>query len=58
MAQDAVSDKAATLVGESTGLTAEAEVGRRRKKLKCKRDGGKRNIREDMTSIAHSEAIP
>ena len=55
-AQDAVSKEAATLVGESTGLKVEAEVGRRKKKTWG--DGGKINISEDITSSAHSEAMP
>ena len=52
-----VSEEVATLVGDRTGLTAEAEVGRRRKKKIDWRDG-KKIIREAMPSSAHSEAMP
>ena len=57
-AQDAASEDAATLVGDRTVLTVEAELGRRRKKKIDWVDEGKRNICEDMTSSAHSEAMP
>ena len=43
---------------DRTGLTAEAEVGRRRKKKIDWGDGGKINIREERTSSAHSESMP
>ena len=57
-AQYAVSEEAATLVKYRTGLRVEAEVGRCRKKTVDWGDGGKRNIREDRTLSAHSEAMP
>ena len=53
-----MSEEEATLVGDRTGIKAEAEVGQRRKKAIDWGDGGKRNIREDMTSSAHSKAMP
>ena len=56
-AQDAVLEEASMLVGDRTGLTAEAELGRRRNKTIDLEDWGKWNICEDMTSSAHSEAI-
>ena len=40
-AQDALSEESATLVKDSTGLTVEAEVSRRRKKTMDWGDGGK-----------------
>ena len=57
MAQDAVSEEAATLVGDRTGLTEEVEVGWRIKKTIYWGVEGKVNIRKDMTSSAHSEAM-
>ena len=57
-AQNTVSEEAATLVKDRTGIKVEAEVGRRRKKKIDWGDGGKRNIREDRTSSAHNEAMP
>ena len=56
-AQDAVSDEAATLVKDRTGLKVEAEVGWCRKRTMDWGDGGKRNIREDRILSAHSEAM-
>ena len=56
--QDAVSEEAATLVKDRTGLKVEAEVGRCRKKTIDWGYGGKRNIREDRTLSSHSEAKP
>ena len=56
-AQDTVSEEAATLVKDRKGLTIEAQVGRSRKKKIDWGDGGKRDIREDRTSISYSEAI-
>ena len=57
-AQDAVSEEDAMLVKHRTGLKVEAEVGQFRKKTIDWGDGGKRNIREDRTLSAHSEAKP
>ena len=57
-AQDTVSEEAATLVTDRTRLKVETEVGWRRKKTMDWGDGGKRNIREDRTLSAHSEAVP
>ena len=57
-AQDEASEEAATLVKDRTGLTAEAEVGRHRKKTIDWGNGRKRDIRKDRTSSAHSEAMP
>ena len=57
-AQDAVSEDALKLVDYRAGITEEAEVGWRRKKTIDWGDGRKRNIREDRTSSAHSEAMP
>ena len=53
-----MSEEASIFLGDRTGLTAEAEVGWRRKKKIDWGDGGKRNICEDMTSSTHSEAMP
>ena len=53
-----VSEEVSTLVGDRTGLTAEAEVGRRRKKTIDWEDGEEINIHEDRTSSAHSESMP
>ena len=58
MAQDAVSEEAAMLVKDRTGLIVEAEVGRCIKKTSDWGDGGKRNISENRTLSAHSEAMP
>ena len=52
-----VPEEASTLVGDRTGLTAEDEVGRRRKKKIDWGEGGKINICEDNTLSAHSEAM-
>ena len=57
-AQDAVSEEAAMLVKDKRGLKVEAQVGRCRKKTSDLVDGGRRNIREDRTLSAHSEAKP
>ena len=57
-AQDAVSEEAALLVKDRTGLKVEAEVGWCRKKTIDWGDGGKWNICKDRTFIAHSEAKP
>ena len=57
-AQDAVSEEAAMLVKDRTGLKVEAEIGRCRKKKIDWGDGGKMNIREDRTLSSHSEAMP
>ena len=46
------------LVKDRTGLTAEAEIGRRRKNRIDWGDGGKINTREDSTLSAHSDAMP
>ena len=56
-AQDAVSEEAAMLVKDRTRLKVEAEVVRCRKKTMDWGDGGKRNICEDRTFNAHSEAM-
>ena len=56
--QDVVSEEAFTFVGDRTRLTMEAEVGHRRNKKIDWGDEVKRNIREDRTLSAHSEAIP
>ena len=53
-----MSEEAATLVKDRTGLTVKVEVGRSRKKTIDRGDGGKRNIFEDRTSSDHSEAMP
>ena len=45
VAQDAVLEEAATLVGDRKRLTAEAELGQHRKKKIDWEDGGKRDIR-------------
>ena len=46
------------MVGDRTGLTEEVEVGWRIKKTIYWGVEGKINIRKDMTSSAHSEAMP
>ena len=56
--QDTVSEEAAILVKERTGLKVEAEVVRCRKKTIDWGGGGRRNICEDRTLSAHSEAKP
>ena len=56
-AQDAVLEEAATLAKDRTGLPAEAEKYRRKKKTIDCGDGGKINIREDRTSSSHNEAM-
>ena len=57
-AQDAVSEEADMLVKDRTGLKLGAEVGWCRKKTIDWGDGGRRDIREDRTLSAHSEAKP
>ena len=58
MAQDAVSEEAATLVKDRVLITVEVEVGwLRKKKIDCG-DGGGISIREVGTSSAHSEDMP
>ena len=51
-----MSEEAAMLVKERTGLKVEAEVGQCRKKTIDWGDGGIRNICEYRTLSAHSEA--
>ena len=58
MAQDTVSEEAAMLMKNSTGLKVKAEVGRCIEKTMDWGYEKKRNIREDRTLSAHSEAIP
>ena len=53
-----MSEEAARLVKDRTGLTVKADVGQRRKKTIDWGDGGKINIQEDRTSSAHSEVMP
>ena len=53
-----MSEEAATLVKYRTGIKVEAEIGRCRKKTMDWGDRGKRNICEDGTVRAHSEAMP
>ena len=50
-------EEAVTFVGDRIGLTAEADVRRRRNKTIDWGDGVKRNIRDDMTLRNHSEAM-
>ena len=53
-----MSEEAAMLVKDRRGLKVEAQVVRCRKKTSDWGDGGRRNIREDRTLSAHSEAKP
>ena len=53
-----MSEEDAMLVKDRTRLKVEEEVGRCRKKKIDWGDGGKRNIHEDRTLSAHSEARP
>ena len=53
-----MSEEAAMLVKERTGLKVEAEVGRCRKKTIDWKDGVKRNICEERKLSAHSEVKP
>ena len=57
-AQYAVSEEAAMLVKDTTGLKVEAELGRCRNKTIAWVDREKRSIREDRTLSDHSEAKP
>ena len=53
-----MSEEAAMLMKNSTGLKVKAEVGRCIEKTMDWGYEKKRNIREDRTLSAHSEAIP
>ena len=46
------------LVKDRRGIKVEAQEGRCRKKTSDWEDGGRRNIREEITLSAHSEAKP
>ena len=53
-----MSEEAATLVKDRTGIKVEAGVGRCRKKTMDWGDGGNGNIREARILSANSEAMP